>query len=140
MSRVPVAPGTLDFRPWAQRFGLPWSGETPKALLGGNPGCRGSLNVSKDVIWSASEPWYARYKFSRVYSCARRRLYLSIILICVIRCGQTRIIAMEGGGLSNSLTYSSRQSDGSGGYGDLQMSGLTWRKCTDAGDMCDAEK
>ena len=56
MSRVPVAPGTLDFRPWAQRVGLPWSGETPKALLGGNTGCRGSLNVSKDVIWSASEP------------------------------------------------------------------------------------
>jgi len=47
---------------------------------------------------------------------------------------------MEGGGLSKSLTYGSRQSDGSGGYGDWQMSGLTWRECTDAGDMCDAEK
>lgn len=130
----------LDFRPWARRVGLPWSGETPKALLEGNPGCKGCLNVSRDVIWSASEPWYARYRFSRVYSCARRRLYLGISLICVIRCGQTRIIAMEGGGLSKSLTYSSRQSDGSGGYGDWQMSGLTWRECTDAGDMCDAEK
>lgn len=47
---------------------------------------------------------------------------------------------MEGGGLSRSLTYGSRQSDGSGGYGDWQMSGLTRRECTDAGDMCDAEK
>ena len=47
---------------------------------------------------------------------------------------------MEGGGLSKLLTYGARQSDGSGGCGDLQMSGLTWRECSDAGDMCDAEK
>ena len=62
------------------------------------------------------------------------------MLIFVIRCGQTRIIAMEGGGLSELLTYGARQSDGSVGYGDLQMSGRTWRECNDAGDMCDAEK
>lgn len=47
---------------------------------------------------------------------------------------------MEGGGLSELLTYGARQSDGSVGYGDLQKSGLTWRECSDAGDMCDAEK
>ena len=68
-----------------------------------------------------------------------RQLYLSIFLICVIRCGQTRTIAMEGGELSVLLTYGTRQADGSGGYGDWQMSGLTWRQCTDAGDMRDAK-
>jgi hypothetical protein len=67
------------------------------------------------------------------------QLYLNIFLICVIRCGQTRTIAMEGGELSVLLTYGIRQADGSGGYGDWQMSGLTWRQCTDAGDMRDAK-
>jgi hypothetical protein len=67
------------------------------------------------------------------------QLYLSIFLICVIRCGQTRTIAMEGGELSVLLTYGTRQADGGGGYGDWQMSGLTWRQCTDAGDMRDAK-
>jgi hypothetical protein len=46
---------------------------------------------------------------------------------------------MEGGELSVLLTYGTRQADGGGGYGDWQMSGLTWRQCTDAGDMRDAK-
>lgn len=41
-----------------------------------------------------------------------------MFLICVIRCGQTTMIAMEGGGPSSLLTYEAQQQDGSGGYRD----------------------
>ena len=60
-----MARGRLDFRPWTQRVCLPWSVETPKALLEGNPGCGGNLAKSRDVICSASKPVYARCRFSR---------------------------------------------------------------------------